>query len=438
MNRVKHILLNLAAAAIWAASPAHAGTLGLPVGVGPIGPVNLPRTPIVPGVLNTATGTLDSTLGIVRDTVGRPQQAVSFDRDAQGFKVLRQTVLALSPTEQSLSIARGLAFQVVREQAIASLGLTVVQLRAPENMNATEALSELRRADPTGTYDYDHIYNPSGETRTVAAIAPMASTAQTNTKLRIGMIDGGIDSHHGDFADTHIIAKNFASDKKSVQTPHGTAVASLLVGKGIEGSLPSADLYAADVYGGEASGGAADDIARALGWLAENNVLVANISLAGPPNIILEAAVNAFLKRGHVIVAAAGNEGPASPPEYPAAYEGVAAVTSVDADRKIQLDANQGAHIAFASFGVNRRVAMMKGGHAKVTGTSYAAPEVAVRFAVLLRRCDPAAAKSAWVTLEHEAVDLGAPGRDPVFGYGFLATLTTSAAQVAADRPAGE
>ena len=428
VNKVKRILQSLAAAAMFAVSPVQAGGLGLPVGVGPIGPVNLPRVPIVPGVLNTATGTLDSTLGIVRDTVGRPQRTISFDRDTQGFKVLRQTVLALSPNEKSLSIARGLSFQIVREQPIASLGLTVVQLRAPESMNATEALSELRRADPAGTYDYDHIYNPPGETLAPTTAAPTTPAVRTSTKLRIGMIDGGIDSRHGDFADATIVARNFASDRKSVETVHGTAVASLLVGKGIEGSLPAADLYAADVYGGEASGGAADAIARALGWLAENNVPVANISLAGPPNIVLEAAVKAFLKRGHVIVAAAGNEGPASPPEYPAAYEGVAAVTSVDEDRKIQLDANQGAHIAFAGLGVDRRVAAMKGGHAKVTGTSYAAPEVAVRFAILLRQSDATAAKSAWATLEHEAVDLGAPGRDPVFGYGFLAPLNTSRA----------
>lgn len=140
VNKVKHILQGLTAAAMFAVSPVQAGGLGLPVGVGPIGPVNLPRVPIVPGVLNTATGTLDSTLGIVRDTVGRPQRTISFDRDTQGFKVLRQTVLALSPDDQSLSIARGLSFQIVREQPIASLGLTVVQLRAPESMNATEAV----------------------------------------------------------------------------------------------------------------------------------------------------------------------------------------------------------------------------------------------------------------------------------------------------------
>ena len=426
MKTVKRMLQALTALLI-VASAAHAGTLGLPVGVGPIGPVSLPHTGIVPGVLNSTTGTLDSTLGIVRDTVGRPQRTASFDRDVQGFKVLRQTVLALSPSDQSLSIAKGLSFRVVRQQDIASLGLTVVQLRAPENMDATQALSLLRRADPSGTYDYDHIYNPSGETQT-AAIASAQPATQPDARIRIGMIDGGIDPHNSDFADATILTKNFASDKDNVPTEHGTAVASLLVDRGGQGSLPSAELYAADVYGGETSGGAADDIARALGWLAQNNVPVANISLAGPPNIILEASVKAFLKRGRIIVAAAGNDGPAAPAEYPAAYEGVAAVTSVDDDHAIQMDANQGPQIAFAALGVRRRVAAMKGGHAIVTGTSYASPLVAVRFAALLKQPDPVAARAAWAALEHEAIDLGKPGHDPVFGYGYLAPLNASRA----------
>jgi len=432
MNKVKPLLRNLTYAAIAAAfagiPAAQAGALGLPVGVNPIA---LPRTAIVPGVLNSATGTLDSTLGIVRDTVGRPQRMISFDRDANGARVLRQTVLALSPTGQSLSIAQGMNFQIVRQQNIASLGLSVVQLRAPDGLNAAEALSRLRRADPAGTYDYDHIYNPSGGTQTIAAITPVTAPAQTNAKIRIGMIDGGVDHRHGDFASATIVAKNFASDKNIVPTAHGTAVASLLVGKNMQGAIPGADLYAADVYGGEASGGAADGIARALGWLAENNVPVANISLAGPANIILQAAVDAFLRRGHIIVAAAGNDGPAAAPEYPAAYEGVAAVTSVDENHAVQFDADRGPHIAFAGLGVGRRVAAMGGGHATVTGTSYAAPEIAVRFATLLAQPNPAEAKAAWATLEHEALDLGAPGRDPVFGYGFLSPLGAPGAMAA-------
>ena len=426
MNKVKRLLRGVgygAVAGALAAPSAQARILGLPIGVGGIGPLDLPRVGPLPGVINTTTGTLDLALGIVRDTVGRPQRTISFDTDPYGARVLRQTVLALSPTAQSLSIAVGLSFQVVRQQTIGSLGLTITQLRAPENLNATEALSLLRRADPAGSYDYDHIYNPSGEAQsTIAGLAPTAPS-QPGAKVRIGMIDAGIDRKHRDFADANIIVKNVAGEKDSVPTAHGTAVASLLVGKDGQGTLAGADLYAADVYGGEASGGAADGIVRALGWLAENDVPVVNISLVGPPNIILEAAVKAFLKRGHVLVAAAGNDGPSAPMEYPAGYEGVAAVTSVDEGHNVQLDANQGPQITFAALGVNRRVAAMGGGHAAVTGTSYAAPSVAVRFAMLVRQSDPAAAKAAWNTLEHDALDLGAPGRDPVFGYGLLAPL---------------
>jgi subtilisin family serine protease len=65
-------------------------------------------------------------------------------------------------------------------------------------------------------------------------------------------------------------------------------------------------------------------------------------------------------------------------------------------------------------------VAALNKTYVNATGTSFAAPLVAARFAMLLSRPDPAALLRAQQALQAEAVDLGAPGRDDVFGYGYL------------------
>lgn len=160
---------------------------------------------------------------------------------------------------------------------------------------------------------------------------------------------------------------------------------------------------------------------RALAWLADEEIGVVNISLAGPPNRLVEAAVAALAAKGHIVVAAAGNAGPAAGVAYPAAYDGVVAVTAVDAQRKIQLDAARGIEIAFAALGVDLCAADPGTSYGAVTGTSFAAPIVAARFARLLDRPDPAAAAHIYDVLAVEALDLGDPGRDPVFGHGYLA-----------------
>jgi len=387
-----------------------------PAGAGPLG-LGLPALPGVEGLgslANRTTGTLNQDVMVIRDTVGRPPHPRTLEKDQSGFRVVRGEVLALSPSDKSLAVARGLNFDIVRQDDLEALGLNVVVLRVPDGMSASDALAALRKADPGGAYDVDHIYDPSGASAVpgagVSTGAPMSRAA-----IRIGMIDGGVDRRHDAFEHASITSREFVPNGSSVPSKHGTAVASLLVGDGsdVSGALPQATLLAADVYCGEASGGSADAITQALGWMAANDVPVVNVSLSGPPNAILAAAVNAFVKRGHVLVAAAGVE-------YPAAYPGVVGVTSVDGDRKIQLEANRGPDVAFAATGVDVEAATLKDRTESVTGTSFAAPIVAGRFALLVPHADPRLAAQAWVTLERSALHLGAPGRNDVYGYGYL------------------
>ena len=228
------------------------------------------------------------------------------------------------------------------------------------------------------------------------------------------MVDGGIDRRHSVFSDAKIVSENVAGNGPAPATAHGTALASLLVGRDgdFHGAVPGAVLFAADAFGGKPAGGSADDIARALSWLAANDVGVVNISLAGPPDALLEAAVNAFAKRGGVIVAAVGNNGAASPPCYPAHYPGVASVTSVDSGRNLQLDANEGAE--FAATGVDVKAARIGHGYADVTGTSYAVPTVAGQFALLVPRSDASLVWRAWRILRAAAAPM------PQVTYGYL------------------
>ncbi len=395
---------------------------------GPLGIGGLPGIPLSPlqGPLQNPLGTLSSTTsmvgGIVRDSVGRPQARNAFDKDESGARVVKGEVVAVAPASRSLALAGSLGFSVLRRESLPALGLDIAILGTPDGMSASEALAALRKADPQGSYDCDHIYDPSGDAAPARASPPAAASASARAPVRIGMIDAGIDRKHPAFADATIVARNVAGKGDAPASLHGTAVASLLVGHDddFHGALPGATLYAADVFGGQATGGSADDIARGLGWLAANNIGVVNVSLAGPPDALLAAAVKAFVNRGGIVVAAVGNNGPAAPRSYPAGYPGVAAVTSVDADRDVQVDASAGA--GFAALGVDVRAAKLGHGYTDVTGTSYAAPVVTARFAVLVPRADAALAARAWNTLEHAAVHM------PAATYGYLDPPSVSAA----------
>jgi hypothetical protein len=160
-------------------------------------------------------------------------------------------------------------------------------------------------------------------------------------------------------------------------------VASLLVGQegAFRGAATGARLYVADVYGGNRAAGSASAIVKALGWLAGKRPDVINISLVGPQNKVLERAIQIVRSRGIQIVAAVGNDGPAAPPQYPASYPGVIAITAVDSRGRALPEAGKANHLDFAAPGADMAAALPGQGYAKVRGTSFAAPLAAARLA---------------------------------------------------------
>ncbi len=149
-------------------------------------------------------------------------------------------------------------------------------------------------------------------------------------------------------------------------------------------------------------------------------VPVINVSLVGPANRLLEQVVRLVIARGHIIVAAVGNDGPAAAPLYPAAYPGVIAVTGVDARHRVLLEACRGSHVAFAAPGAGLSAAALQQDYVTVRGTSFAAPVVAGLLARELLLPDRKQAEQAIALLASRALDLGAKGSDRIYGKGLV------------------
>jgi subtilisin family serine protease len=420
MDQRRRTLFVLAPLAIAAGLAAPAAAQLLP-------PLPLPSLPNVGSVVRDVDRTLDvATADIGRLTDLRRlrvqklvrQHPRELELDDRGEAVVRGEILAVSPSPQSLEIARKAGFTVMRTETLEDVGISLVTLAPPPGVSARQAVRRLRKADPQGQYDYNHIYSDAGPIGAPALSAAGGSGGSSNA--RIGLVDTGVDANHATLKGLHIEQRGFAPGGVR-PAAHGTATASLLAGRGesFRGAAPGASLLVADVYGTGPTGGSASAVVKALAWMAKEKAPVVNVSLVGPANASLQAVVKALAGQGTLVVAAVGNDGPAAPPLYPASYPEVVAVTGVDAKGRVLMEAGKARHIDFAAPGADMAAAS-SGGYAPVRGTSYAAPIVAGKLARLSGRRDPAAARTALAALAQQAKDVGPKGRDKTYGYGLI------------------
>jgi hypothetical protein len=357
----------------------------------------------------------------------------------------------LSP--QQIQDARKLGFELSEPVPLGRGGTAVQRLRAP-GFSGAEAEREFHRAlsglSVTQNYPYSIFLGSLGEaggpSRKPTAASPLpcpqsvcfgsqfihwTDAAGVCTKsAKIGIIDTSFDTSHPAFAKLKFEQRSFLDGAEpSPYDWHGTAVLSLLAGdtsSGTPGLAPKASYYLASAFRSDAAGNASTDTVRllsALAWLEDSGVDIVNMSFSGPQDPAVARAIERMSKKGIVLVAAAGNQGPIAPPSYPAAYPQVIAVTAVNRNGDNYPKANRGTHIDVSAPGVDVLTALPRAQQGLRTGTSFAAPFVT---AIIASQGDiPFQGLKAALLGDLSTQDLGPPGRDPIYGAG-LALASTS------------
>jgi subtilisin family serine protease len=358
--------------------------------------------------------------------------------------------VTLKLTDADLTALLDQGFRVLEERPVPEIGIVARRLAIPQGITLEAARDQVRALSSGTDADFNHYYRTEESHASVTdpavcegahcatleqigwQILPTSVACATN--VVIGVIDTGINPDHAAFAaarlDVHKLAPDNLDPSRAI---HGTAVLSLLIGSPNSrspGLLPDAQVVAVDAFHTEDGDERADvyTLAAGMDFLADRGVRVINMSLAGPPNSVLEAATAALVERGIIVVAAVGNGGPRADPSYPAAYPGVIAVTAVDAADRVYRRAGQGPHVDLAAPGVEVWTAASVSGAKPKTGTSFAAPFVTAAAAAALELRPELNAQTLTAELAAAARDLGDPGQDDVYGFGL----------VQAQRPCGQ
>jgi len=215
-----------------------------------------------------------------------------------------------------------------------------------------------------------------------------AHDISTGEGISIAVIDNGIYAAHPAFEDSRIkFGHDFVdldgdpSEEVGTLYGHGTFVCGLLVL-----AAPDCDLMPLRVFD-ENGLGDQYSAAQAIYWAVHHRADLVNMSFGAEfPDSVLTAAVEDALAAGLVLVAATGNEA-SHEPTYPAGFEGVIAVTSLDMLERLADFANHGDYLDLCAPGVDLYSALPgDAGWGTWSGTSFSAPLVSGTAALILDR----------------------------------------------------
>jgi hypothetical protein len=249
-----------------------------------------------------------------------------------------------------------------------------------------------------------------------------AHAVANGDRVLVAVIDSGIDFSHPELAGA-IVGSFDALGKAEKPHVHGTAIAGAIAAHArLMGTAPAAKILAIRAFG---TGGTSPEattmaIIKGVEFASVRQARVINMSFAGPADPGLARHLAAAKAKGAVLIAASGNFGPKSPPQYPAADPNVIAVSGTDANDKMFRASNIGPHVAVTAPGVDILVPAPNNDYRLISGTSFSAAYVSGVAALVIQRAPGLTPDAVRNILVSTAKDLGPAGRDPEFGAGLV------------------
>ena len=256
-----------------------------------------------------------------------------------------------------------------------------------------------------------------------------AWTATRGAGVTVAVVDTGVRGDHQDLAGSVLPGIDYVdhTDGRIDPAGHGTAVAGIIAahvnnGLGIAGAAPAVRILPVRVLDGSGSG-SSSDVAAGVIWAADHGARVINLSLGGGPSPGIQTAMQYALSKRAVVVAAGGNNYQAGNlPVYPAAYPEAIATSAVTSSLQRASFSNTGSYIDLAAPGAGVVVPWGTGPatYAQADGTSFATPYVSAVAALVTAENPALSAQQVTQLMELTARDLGASGRDSVYGFGLV------------------
>jgi hypothetical protein len=351
-----------------------------------------------------------------------------------------------TPDGTTSDFAGAFELTIEKQYELAGLRLRVFLMRIPEDADLDDVLRRAAADQRPLWVQPDFAYRSLQSTTASATGGGSAGAAKQyalqkihaealppaarGQDVTVALIDSGVQRDHESLQGDHVTTLDLVGgkDRPPAET-HGTALASIIAGSGkVQGLAPAVNLLAIRAFAEidpKTGASEADSfrVSQAVSVALDRRARIINMSIGGPNDPLVRMAVEQAVLTGTVVVAAAGNAGPAAPPVYPAAQTGVIAVTATDAKDRIFSGANRGDYIAVAAPGVDvlaARPGKTPGSSAYdyFTGTSMATGYVTGLAAVLLSADPKLNTADLRHILESSATDLGPPKKDPEFGWG--------------------